>query len=303
MSDETYNVNDPNFIKNLTDIATAQTAPSLALGNQSLDQQGVQLDNSANQVNQNYDTVGQNLLNQAKNSQGTLEEKYNNLGLLRSGMNAAGLGDIQTNLTKNQALNEQDKANKLADIAIQRAGLGTQRAQLQITGQSSINDLVTKLLNGAQTSASTTPQGQTTYIPGVGYVQGTQAPKYDTIDLGGSVAVVDSQGNVVNSYAKGLTPSASSSSSSSSSSASKAATTKLNQLNSSLSTAIKSGAKYLNGTQTREDLIRSLVNQYGDIVSPVEIAQKVYQNIRGNGEAAFNGLTQDQIDALNNGTF
>jgi len=229
MADQTYNVNDPEFIKNLTGIATAQTQPTTNIGLQSIsDQQGVlkqnydlggnQLSQNTNEANQAYDTVANNLIKNAANSTGSLEENYNNLGLLRSGMNAAGLGDIQSTLNKNQGLNEQGRANKLANIAIQRAGLtntynsGMANTELNKTlvntnANQSINDIVSKLLSGSQTAAGATPQGKTTYIPGIGYVQGTQAPVYKDYDLGDKIVTMDSQGNIVKTMAKSATPS------------------------------------------------------------------------------------------------
>ena len=195
-------VSSPDLIKSLTKTAQTQANPSLQTTLQQLKLNNLQLDNNENQINQNYDTVGANLVDQAGKSTNSLKENQNNLGLLSSGMTAAGLGDIQVNLGKNQALNEQDKANKLADIALQRAGITNQTVIAQNTYNQGVNDIVTKLLEGAQSTAGNTPTGKTTYIPGVGYINGTQAlsTKTNSSSGGSKVAgdiVTNSDGSTI----------------------------------------------------------------------------------------------------------
>lgn len=245
---DTYNsvMNSPERQQYVQNTAQNQLKPTLDLSEQSINDQksalqqqndlGMQnLTNQESKVIQNYDTVGQNLINQAKTANNQFQSDQNKLGLLQGSGTSYGMGDIQTNLTKNQTLNEQDKANQLADLAIQRAGLTStlnsglknldlQGVQAQNTYGQSLNDLVSKLISGSRdtynslltqeqqkqkdmmTIASTIPQRQSVNIAGYGTIQGTQAPVYKDLDLGNKIVSVDSQGNVVKSYAKGATP-------------------------------------------------------------------------------------------------
>jgi len=58
-----------------------------------------------------------------KRQEGGLLEQQNNLGLLRSGLTAAGLGDIAKTTTENIGRANQDLANTLARLALQRSGV------------------------------------------------------------------------------------------------------------------------------------------------------------------------------------
>lgn len=89
-----------------------------ALANQNLDL-------NQTDIQRQYDALGKQLQDEAVKSRGYLTENFNNLGLLQSGLTAAGLGDIQKTLVKGQTESEQDRASRLASIALQRAGLTT----------------------------------------------------------------------------------------------------------------------------------------------------------------------------------
>lgn len=125
--------------------------PSLDLGlnRLALDESG--LGQQEAQVGQNYDRTIRDLEEAARTQQGSFEERQNQLGLLQSGLTSTGLGKIQSDLFRGRQETAQDKANRLADLALQRAGLGIQRQQLQQTYTSSIGDLVQKLLDQEET--------------------------------------------------------------------------------------------------------------------------------------------------------
>ncbi len=74
-------------------------------------------------INQNYDTLGNNLKTAAQSATQTLEERANQLGLLQSGLTAAGEGKIQSDLSQNTAQNESARAAALAKVALDRAGI------------------------------------------------------------------------------------------------------------------------------------------------------------------------------------
>lgn len=145
--------------------ATAQYQPTYNLGLQGLDQ-------NALDINQNYDTLGKTLQDQANKSNLSLQERQNQLGLLQSGLTASGLGDIQKNLNTSTTQNEQQRASRLANIALQRAGLTTKYNQ-------DIQSAVDQLL---------------------------QPPKTTKLDLGNKIAMIDEQGNVVKEFTKGTAP-------------------------------------------------------------------------------------------------
>jgi len=141
---------DQNYINKIKQQAASIYDPQRDLALNAIDQQNAGLDINQNDITRQYDTLGQNLRDQASKSSQALEERRNQLGLLQSGGTAAGLGDIQKNLNTNLANAEQDKASRLAQLALQRAGLTTQRAQIQSTYTQSLNDYVNKLLDSEQ---------------------------------------------------------------------------------------------------------------------------------------------------------
>jgi hypothetical protein len=116
------------------------------------------------------DTLAQTLQEQAQKSGQSLQERFNQLGLLQSGMTAAGLGDVQKTLAKGVAENEADKASRLAQLALERAGLtgtltsslanyglqrqtvGLKRQEAQQNYAGGINELVSQLVEGARQS-------------------------------------------------------------------------------------------------------------------------------------------------------
>lgn len=136
-------ISDPAYQAQLRKQAEEQLAATrdLALNQVGLGEQGItQQENTLKQQNalalqglgqnetdiqRQYDALGKQLIDEATKSRGYLTENFNNLGLLQSGLTASGLGDIQKNLYKGQTETEQDRASRLADIALQRAGLST----------------------------------------------------------------------------------------------------------------------------------------------------------------------------------
>jgi hypothetical protein len=176
-------INSPDYLKQLRAQAETQLAPTrdLALNQIQLEEQG--LGNQEKTINRGADTLAEELRKGAETSNKSLTENFNNLGLLQSGLTAAGLGDIQVNLNKGIKETEQDRADRLADIALQRAGLGIKRTQVQQSYGTSIDDLVKQLLQGAKD-------------------QYKADNAFDTIDLGDKVAFVDQYGNVKKTLAK-----------------------------------------------------------------------------------------------------
>lgn len=136
----------PEYTAELRKRAEEQLAPSLGLQNQALDLSLQDLSNQETQVNRSADTLADTLRKQAIVSTRGLEERQNQLGLLQSGMTAAGLGDIQKTLNKNIGQSEQDRAAQLATLALQRSGYGLKRAEIGQQYQASISDLVNQLL-------------------------------------------------------------------------------------------------------------------------------------------------------------
>lgn len=154
--------------------ATTQLAPDYNSALNTLDLQGKSLDQSGLDINQNYDRLAQTLQDAAVKSTKALEERQNQLGLLQSGLTAAGEGDIQKTLNTNLGTNEQQRASRLAQIALQRAGLAQKRTNLTNKYNADINAAVDQLLN----------------------------PKLTQLDLGNRVVMVDPQGNIRQSFPK-----------------------------------------------------------------------------------------------------
>jgi len=280
--------------------------PQQDLALQGIQQSGAKLDQNAADVNRQYDTLGQQLVDAANQARGSLTESANNYGLLSSGLTAAGLGKISSDLSKNQGNAAQDRASQLASIALQRAGLATQEASVKQQTSQSINDYVNQLLSGStqaqeaafnkqlqlQQLAASIPKGQSITIQGQ-TIQGTAEPKLSQIDLGNKVVSVDSNGNVVASYAKGLTPSVSSSGSSLSTAQGKVAA-----LQDAVQQAIASGGYSYSGEKgkkTREQLIGELAGEFaGSGITSQQIKDAVYGTFRGASEGAYvpsNGST------------
>lgn len=274
----------PDVNKYLTDyfnqVAQARYQPQ---EQQALDQIGL----SGQQLNQNEAQVNQDF----SNADQTSAENQNNLGLLSSGSTAAL-----------QAKSGVDKASSLASIALQRAGLATQSAQVKTTGQQSINDYVNQLLSGStqaqqasvaqqlqlQDLAAKTPIGQSVTIGGK-TVQGTMQPSYTTLDLGNKIALVDQGGNIVQSYAKGAAPTSGGSSLST-------AADKNSALTQAVQAAIASGqytATGAPGKMSREQLIATLSGQFaGSGITAQDIKDAVYGNFVAQGEPAYNPVAQ-----------
>lgn len=146
---------DQDYVNKIKQQAASIYDPQRDLALNKIDQSNAALDINQTDIGRQYDTLGQNLRDQASKSSQALEERRNQLGLLQSGGTAAGLGDIQKNLNTNLANAEQDKASRLAQLALQRAGLTTQRAQVQIQYTQGLNDYVTKLLDAEQNRRDT----------------------------------------------------------------------------------------------------------------------------------------------------
>jgi hypothetical protein len=136
-------------------------------------------------INRNYDNLGRTLAEQAQKSRSTLTENFNNLGLLQSGMTASGLGDVESTLARGTKETEQERASRLASIALERAGLGVARQQAVNQTNSKVDDLVSELLGGSRKS-----------------VEDLSAPA-TTLDLGNRVVLLNKKGQVVGQFAKG----------------------------------------------------------------------------------------------------
>ncbi len=167
--------------------ATSRLKPQLDLSLNALDIAGAGLNQEETAINRRRDTVGENLV---KSAQG-FEERQNQLGLLRSGQTSAGLQDI---LVKQKGMNEQDRAAELGRVALERAGIGTRRAQTQLQYAQSVDDLVNQLIQGGDQALSTMqkgqqdqalkaldialtiPEGKTVDIPGLGTITGLKQP-------------------------------------------------------------------------------------------------------------------------------
>lgn len=141
---------DQDYVNKIKQQAASIYDPQRDLALNKIDQSNAALDINQTDIGRQYDTLGKNLRDQASKSSQALEERRNQLGLLQSGGTAAGLGDIQKNLNTNLANAEQDKASRLAQLALQRAGLTTQRAQVQGQYTQGLNDYVNKLLDTEQ---------------------------------------------------------------------------------------------------------------------------------------------------------
>lgn len=169
--------------------------PTYQAGQTQLDLQDQSAQGDITDTNRTYDNLLRTLREGAANSTTDLTERFNNLGLLQSGLTAAGLGKIQTDLGTNTGNSESDRASKLAQLALQRAGINVQKSANTANYTQNINDYVTKLLGGSQTS-----------------VNDVLKPKLTTIDLGNRVALVDERGNIHSYLAKGKLPGSGSSS-------------------------------------------------------------------------------------------
>lgn len=114
--------------------------------------QDTALAGSTGAINSNFDTLGSNLQLAAKNAQSAFEERQNQLGLLQSGNTAAGNGKIASDLSNNTAQNESSRAQALAQVALQRAGIQTNIANVQTSAATQ------KLSLDAQAAALTAKQ-------------------------------------------------------------------------------------------------------------------------------------------------
>lgn len=125
----------------------------------------------------------------------------------------------------------------------------------------------------------------------------------DQIDLGDRIAWVDRNGNIVKTERKGRSPGTVGVGDGDNTE--KESLKLLANLNEDLSYAYQNPGNFVGDDHksNREGLIRSLANKYGSIVSPVEIAERVYSGIRTEDEGEYKGLDQGMIDRLNQGTF
>jgi len=143
-------INDPKYLAGLRKKAEASLAPTrdiafkqIGLETQGIKDQEVQAKREANELTRILEE------NASKGSQ-SMEERYNQLGLLQSGRTAAGLGAIQEDLFRGKKETEQDKASRLASLALQRSGLGLRRAETQQQYVLGVNDLYGRLLDQAR---------------------------------------------------------------------------------------------------------------------------------------------------------
>lgn len=130
--------------------AEAQLAPTRDLGYQALDLNLQDIGQQEANVTRQAENLAQTLREQAVRSTKGMEERFNELGLLQSGLTAAGLGDIQKTLGKGLTESEQDKAASLANLALQRAGIGIKRQQVQQQYLTDVNSLVNQLIETAR---------------------------------------------------------------------------------------------------------------------------------------------------------
>lgn len=146
-------INSPAYLTKIRKQAEARLAPTrdIALKQIGLEEVGVgQLETQAKREAANLTRI---LEENAKNASGGLQERYNELGLLQSGMTAAGLGDIQKDLFRGKKETEQDKASRLAALALQRSGIGLKRAETQQNYLGGVNDIVRQLIETARQDA------------------------------------------------------------------------------------------------------------------------------------------------------
>lgn len=127
--------------------AEQRLRPSLDLALQALqgEEQGIAAQEA--QIPGYYDALAQQLEKEAKNTTSNFEQQQNQRGLFTSGITLEGLAGIQDTLFKNKAQTAQEKANKLAELALARAGIGTRKTQAQQQYAQSIDDMVNQLLN------------------------------------------------------------------------------------------------------------------------------------------------------------
>lgn len=192
-------INSPEYLQRVQQQATNRYKPQYDLGLQGLSQQETD-------IARDFDRLGTTLKEQASKSSQGLQERYNQLGLLQSGLTAAGLGDIQKNLNQKLGESEQDRASRLASLALQRAGLTTQYTQ-------NVGDAVSQMLGVSRQQGTRLareaeerqrrqmeyeqqqaaqaqelafkaldyslriPRGQRVEIPGYGIVEGLAEPK------------------------------------------------------------------------------------------------------------------------------
>jgi DNA primase len=140
-------INSPEYQARIRKQAEEQLAPSrdLTLNEIGLGEQ--QLTQDTTDINRNYDSLTQSLREQAERSRKQTISDQSNLGLLRGSGTEAILGDIEKTLYKKSTETEQDRASKLANIALQRSGLGIKKAEVQQQYNASVSDLVNQILN------------------------------------------------------------------------------------------------------------------------------------------------------------
>lgn len=174
------------------------------------------ISNQETDVSRNYDSAIQQLLDLANASTHTLEEKQNNFGLLSSGLTAAGLGKIQSDLGLNKAQILQDKTSKLANLAIQRAGLSQKfESDVQSAADALLHPKLTQLRLGGGRVALIDDQGNIHRVYGGTSSGGTAAkkfvaPKYSLkTNSAGGLGFFDQKGSPITAaqYLSGLSQS------------------------------------------------------------------------------------------------
>ena len=212
-------------------VANQRTTPAYNIGLQDLTQnKALGLANIGQQqteLGNYYSDLMQGLERTQTQQQGRLLSNQSQLGLLRSGGTSTGMNEIgrQTTQATGQAM--QDKANKLATLALQKTGLeniyasGVQRLdlarstdiqnildQLRSTGEQNLAQAKQTQLQQEENArqlelqkfevSQSIPQGQSIDVPGLGRVEGTKIPtpvKRDTstITANGRTLLIDNQ--------------------------------------------------------------------------------------------------------------
>jgi hypothetical protein len=236
-------INSPEYQAELRRQAEASLAATrdlafnqIGLGEQGLAQQentikqqnalaNQNLDLNQTDIQRQYDALGKQLIDEATKSRGYLTENFNNLGLLQSGLTASGLGDIQKTLVKGQTESEQDRASRLASIALQRAGLttamqsdlsnlglqraglGLKRTEVQQGYAKDVTDYVNQLLQqqydtetkriAAEQAAADRAAKNSNPFAGIGNALNPTPQEQNTPQMIGSVPLSDLQNDVI----------------------------------------------------------------------------------------------------------
>lgn len=193
------------------------TAPSYKLGVERLrgaEERGLQrIGQEKTAIGDYYSDLLAGLQRESTRASGALTSKQSQLGLLRSGGTAAGLGEIQRRTAEQTGRSLRQKAEKLAELALQRTGLTEQtrlgKEQLGIAREEDIRNLREQMLTRGEAGLETVrtrqaqeeqarkqqeaearkieqikfelsqqiPVGQSREFPGIGRVEGTLQPQ------------------------------------------------------------------------------------------------------------------------------